>query len=510
MTHMTTDIIKLAKAQAEAEARGNVEAAKAAAKEAHRLEVLEGVVEYLEDNDVYFVGRDDRFFIYDPVSAEWNFMSANALRNMDGRIRSPEAFNVLLEAMEAQGRMRSMKTYTFNHTPPAVLNMIRRERWLQPKFETTENTPFFTTLLRALGNDTAENIQHIKEVIGWKYLHPEDHQLPALCFFGSGGTGKNVLVDCVLATVFGKNFTLSTKFKEIEAYNDLLAGKVVVLIDEAAQDKTDADTLKRMVGNQRIQIVAKYQSTYTCDNTALFFISTNNYDGALRMEKNDSNRRWSIMKVTTPLHTLLGQQLGMDPEDARIALRAEFATNIYSNPDEVACFLGECVQAAEQLLAAPAALHGADYIQLSETQQDAVDEVLREVFIEYGDFEFIATTTLYELYKRRHTQLNPSAGAMKSSTFYGRVNEFIDTQGLQHKVCRTGSAHRPNIRNPMSGTFVRRDVYYNANRYPDGPSKLTDNSEVFGTDLHLRTTGDALHTGTVVNLNEGKVGTLRM
>lgn len=500
---MTNDI-KAAKAAIEAQAKADA----AEAKRQADIRITEEVHEYLEDNDIYFVAKDDKYFLYDKVQQDWTFMSANALRTMDGRVRSQQAFQRLQEVMEAQGRMRTQKTYTFADVSSTILNMIRKERWLEPRFERTENTVFFDVLLRALGNDTEENIQHIKQVIGWKYLHPEDHQLPALCFFGSGGTGKNILVDSVLAAVFGKNFTLSTKFKEIEAYNDLLAGKVVVLIDEAAQDKTDADTLKRMVGNQRIQISAKYQSTYTCDNTALYLISTNNYDGALRMEKNDSNRRWSIMKVTTPLHVLLGKELALDPEDARTALRAEFVPQIYQDPKEVACFLGECVRAAQGLLAAPSALHGKDFEQLAETQQDAVDEVLREVFIEYGDFEFITTNALYDLYKQRHALINPSAGAMKSSTFYGRVSEFLDTQGLNSKVRRAGSAHRPNIKSLENGSYIKRDVYYNVNRFPDGPSKLVDNTAMYMAGNHARTNSEPFEgVGTIYDLRE-KVGTL--
>jgi hypothetical protein len=483
---MTTHLPKLQAQQADLSAKVQEAQAKEAAQREREQVILANVCEYLDDNDVYFVGKDDRYFVYDTHMQDWNFVSANALRTMDGRIRDNDAFKKLQEVMEAQGRMRQLKTYTFSETPPNVLNMIRRERWLQPSFARTENTWFFETLMRALGNDRHENIQHLMQVIGWKYLHPEDHQLPALCFYGSGGTGKNILVDSVLATVFGKNFTLATKFNEIEAYNDLLAGKVVALIDEAAQDKMSADTLKRMVGNQRIQISAKYQSTYTCDNTALYLISTNDYSGALRMEKNDSNRRWSVLKVATPLHELLATGLGVTPDDARMALRAELVKDIYENPTEVAAFLGLCVMEANKLLSAPSALHGADYDNLSELQQDAVDEVLREIFIEYSAFDYITTTALYEVYKERHAELNPSSGAMKSSTFYGRVAEFLDTQKLNNKVTRSAASRRPNIKQLTTQGYIRKDVYYNMNRYPDGPSGLIDNSAHFKSGGFLK------------------------
>ena len=202
-------------------------------KAAHQL-ALKNVLSFLQDplnTELAFVKSDNRYWVYLPQTKDWQSITESALR-VDTRIDSLQNFKVLKQVLNSIGRVFTRKTYSFRPQPPGeVLNLLKTDHWLKPA-PPTANTRFFDYILYSLGNGKPENILHIKQVIGWKYLHPEEWQLPALCLFGQGRSGKNLLASTVMSHIFGHHQCLSTSFRKVEKFDSALVGKVIVLFDE--------------------------------------------------------------------------------------------------------------------------------------------------------------------------------------------------------------------------------------------------------------------------------------
>src|SRR6478672_10136984 len=62
-------------------------------------------------------------------------------------------------------------TYSFRRDlPPDLLNLLDRSGWLEP--DVGEHHWIFDVLVQSLGGIKAENIEHLKHVLAYKYLHP--------------------------------------------------------------------------------------------------------------------------------------------------------------------------------------------------------------------------------------------------------------------------------------------------------------------------------------------------
>jgi hypothetical protein len=115
-------------------------------------------------------------------------------------------------------------TYTFlPNLPSDMLNLLDRSGWLQPA--TGDCHWLFDVLVQSLGGNKIENMEHIKHVLAYKYLHPEAYTLPCLMIHGEGGVGKNVLVNHVLGIIFDGQTTSTASANVIGNFNSTLKGK---------------------------------------------------------------------------------------------------------------------------------------------------------------------------------------------------------------------------------------------------------------------------------------------
>ena len=393
-------------------------------KAAHQL-ALKNVMSFLQDplnTELAFVKSDNRYWVYLPQTKDWQSITESALR-VDTRIDSLQNFKVLKQVLNSLGRVFTRKTYSFRPQPPGeVLNLLKTDHWLKPA-PPTANTRFFDYILYSLGNGKPENILHIKQVIGWKYLHPEEWQLPALCLFGQGRSGKNLLASTVMSHIFGHHQCLSTSFRKVEKFDSALVGKVIVLFDEQPR-REDQSRLKEIIGNPILEVEAKGMDTFKADNTALYVIATNERVGPVRIEHNGTERRFSFIRSDISLREVIANGEGISIDEADALIKNYLDEKVFRNPSEVAGFLQGCIDAASALTAPPAALHGEDYHTVSTVQSDALDEVTEEVFND-PQFDFITLQTLYDLYVRRAKAQNPGAYPLSVQRFNSRVQEVL-------------------------------------------------------------------------------------
>ncbi|MDP5239911.1 DUF5906 domain-containing protein [Uliginosibacterium sp. 31-16] len=423
---------------------------------------------FIKDHDLYFMAPEGRYYMWLPSSLKWSSLPEQSLRAAHPEYLSNDRWRILLGEMKAAKRNRHIQRCTFLPVTDDEMNIMKWDHWLKPIEGRTENTKWFDYLIQALGNSTPDNMLHIRQVLGWKYMHPEDTQIPCLCFYGEGGAGKNLLADKVLPVVFGAGSTWSGLFEAVKSFNGQLAGKVIVNFNEAADSKLDNDYLKNLVGAPVLQVNEKHQRVYSADNIALYMISTNNVTGAVKVENNSSNRRWSLLKISRALVAIVAEAEGVDVTTAKAMISSAVST-VWTNPTEVAHFLYDCVVAATGLGVCPPA-HQPEAEMAALRTCDSADEIIQSVFVDDSRFEFITVSMLYDLYKQHSADSSPGATPRGKQKFNAYVSAYIEQHGLP-----VGKAEKVNVK-MSTGGFQTAQVWFSKTQHAGGPTKLKENS----------------------------------
>jgi len=417
-----------------------------------------------------YVKEDHRYWNYNSIDHRWSYWGPDAMR-MDPRLRSNAAWMQFKLALDALGRIYDSKAYSFG-AGGDHLNLMLTDHWLKPE-PPTANTRFLEYVLASLGNDKPENIKHLMQVVGWKYLHPETWQLPALCLYGRGRSGKNLFASTIMSMIFGQHQCLTTTFNKVQKFDSALAGKVIVMFDEQP-NREEQSRLKEIVGNPTLEVEAKGCNTYKTDNTALYIIATNEPTGPVKIEHNGTETRFSFIRSDISLAELIAQKEKITKEEA-LTLIDEVDKTVFRNPREVAGLLQLCIDEANKLTSAPKAHHGEDFKVLSTTQRDVTDDIMDEVF-NYENFDYITLQTLYAIYVKRAKETNQGAYPMATPRFNARVQEQIARRYPHIRY----HDRRENIM--QQAKPVKAYVYYQHDRYILGffkPSKPEP------TDLYL-------------------------
>lgn len=375
--------------------------------------------EFLRQHEIYYVASEHLYIQYFPDTGKWERLLPQALQTQYSiRGRSFDAFD---KAMHTLGRKKMSVECSFFPKPDRVLNLMRRDHWLKPQ----EGEPHygFKLLLMSLGNGKQENIDHLEQVVYWKYTHPEEYRLPCLVIYGEGGAGKNTFVKEVLGTIFGHHQVLvADAEKTLGGFNGLIEGKTVVMIDEAVADRINSERLKRTVGNRTIDLNPKYGKQGEHDNTPLYLCGGNDTTGAILLAGDATDRRWSILKVEKSIIQRLADDKGIAFEAA--LKEYDRIKRVFTDRGEVSKWLNAIVQRWQHLENAPVGLHSDDYRQLLETQKAPFEDLMELVF-KRDSFTHIEGQTLYEMYKLYLQETNPAArGATKRNTFYQQVRDW--------------------------------------------------------------------------------------
>jgi hypothetical protein len=358
---------------------------------------LEGfILDMLNRRDIYYVQDEDMFFEYKKITGEWLKHKTNSLPRSEPFLQAKGANKRLYELLENTGR--NLETVSFSPKPTAgfSLNLFRKDHWLQPMVG--EHHEVFDILLNSLGDLKEENILHLKQVIAWKYLYPDDYHLPAIAIYGGGGTGKNMLVDILLAAIFGANQVHSEKEDSTKDFNGLYEGMMAVLKDESSFNDVDMEKLKAMLDKAKLNVNPKFGKEKVVYNTALYFIAGNNSSGPIKLCRSKSDRRFSILKASRSIieHTKLHHN--NSHKEAEIWWHQH--EYLLGDKDEVAKWLNHILDTVEELPMRPTALHGKDYRDLLIAQAGPEDWLFDHVFNADG-FKFISGDDCFELYKLR-------------------------------------------------------------------------------------------------------------
>ncbi|CUW37713.1 conserved protein of unknown function [Magnetospirillum sp. XM-1] len=364
--------------------------AAAALREQQRLDLERRIKEIIQRQDYRYIRGQGCYVERSP--AGWGFLNKQALQNSHAELQSSEGFMLFTKILEADGRIYRDITATFDQAPEQHLNLIDRRDWVQPNVDDVH--PFFNYLTWTLSGENEEAQDHIEHVIARKYLRPEDFTIPCMVFYPQGGIGKNVFVDNVLCTIFGRHQVASVSTDNVSgSFNGVIAGKTIVFIDESQNDKLDMEKMKRLVGNRYVVINEKFQRPYQVENTALYLIGGNDIRGVIRVGHDNSDRRWSVIKASRPMPEVIADLRGITIDEAKLWI----SENIWVTRDarEVGRWLHN-ILVRHKDKGAPSAYHGEDFNELASNQRPAWEMVAHEVF---GDeaFTYVSAPKLHEM-----------------------------------------------------------------------------------------------------------------
>lgn len=313
--------------------------------------------------------------------------------------------------------------------PEHILNMLLLGDILQPK--QGELHPAFKILMRSLSDNDAAAEQHIKQVIGWKYTHLGDYRIPALCFFGSGGSGKTVFSSTLLPTIFGTGNCTDGMFTDFIDFNGNIAGKLVVSISEKPASRTDENKLKSLVGSPFITINEKFAPRYQAENMAMFVLSTNDLNGPVKIDRDGAERRWSLMKTSYNVYQITQKYL---TEVTGNPVSLKEATdywdlevkdkNVFTDKEQVAIFLNECIEEANKLQTTPKAYHEEAFHQLVLQHEDAFASTLRDIITAHK-FDVMSGRALYEIYKIVMRRDNENGRIVSFKQFKSKIKHLL-------------------------------------------------------------------------------------
>lgn len=438
---MSENVIDFNRRKAERARQQEEKAREKAEQEQQKAQdLLAGAEEFITQHPMRFVRKHNCYWMQN-ASGEWYPVKPMAMSKSFG-IWDADFGRAVTYVLEQKGWSGYANvTYSYRQDlPPDILNLLSTEGWLQP--DVGEHHWIFDVLVRSLGGNKTENMDHLEHCLVYKCLHPEAYTLPAFLIHGEGGVGKNVFVSGVLKAIFDGQVTATAAANVIGAFNSLLVGKAVVMIDESMEDKTDSAAMKILIGNQTFTVNEKGIPQFDADLTAWVWIGSNQHEGGLWLDGTEADRRYSVFHVRDgeSLDYWIAKHQGWlkdrmtDDEVQAQRHRAkqwmfDEGFKLLTDKAQVAHWLGYLFLKHSDR-PHPMPLHGEDYRRLLGIQEKVEKRIIAAVFND-PDFSHIASRTLYEGYKLEAERAGQK-GKLKDSRFDSQIAEWLKANDMTH------------------------------------------------------------------------------
>lgn len=443
----------------------------------HAEKVKEILMKYINENEVYFIGgKLGKYVKYSCVgdnAFRWLPFSQDAMYKTL-RLTSKEDRDLFDDLLTQNGRMKDTSVMSFDPVPNNVLNFLKREVWLKPVAGDVH--PLFDIVMESLSDGKKENRDHLEQCIVYKYLHPEDYRIPCITISGSGGVLKNDFVEQTLSAIFSRQqvavLGVDAAFGQ---HNGQMLGKTVVFIDENVKDIAEASKIKRYAGNKTININEKFGIQDTFDNTAWYWIGANDTNGALFLEGEVTDRRYSVLTVSNSAMYHVAKHLQLPLPRKGVVLPGDHACvvwyrdnqHILSDSKCVSAFLAKLIEKWGDMKNPPSALHGEDYKRMINLQHNSFHKTMEHIFQD-PQFTHIERDTLFQVYtlmcaKDGQKQKKTERGVYADTLRWLEVNvddiQYVERANLKRADGKKSSA---NIYKNLNGKvgLIRNTAYY--------------------------------------------------
>ena len=267
------------------------------------------------------------YYYFDRLENAWRSMTETSMVKFrtvaESKFRGDKSFFRFYEQFNPDkndGYDRNINGAYRGFSPrPGYLNILVKKLWLEPETYADDeriaaNFPFdlvpayFDILLTSIAGGRQEIKDHIEKCLLHKLYFPEEFRIPAICFYGQGGTGKGLFVEHICKTIFDGQAARSEFAKFFDKRNAILENLIVVYVDECTANAQQTSKLKNYVGQESITTQAMRSDALTGDNLAWYFLSHNRVDRPPVIlsggGKNTDDRRWSVIKHNPGEHLM--------------------------------------------------------------------------------------------------------------------------------------------------------------------------------------------------------------
>lgn len=310
------------------------------------------------------------------------------------------------------GRKKLKTILSFDKNAPEMyLNLMRTDHWLKPK--TGEAHKLFGVLLDSVSGDDAGAREQIERMIAWNYIYPASTMKNVGVLYGSGGTGKGLLVNNVLGTIYGPQ-NVSVGIENVTGkFNGSIQFATNVLVDETVASYNDSNGLKRIFGNTTIQYDVKYGQQSEGPQDKQFWMTSNEVVGAVLLSGDGSDRRYSVIKSEISLKDRLMAMEGITDSEKAVEYIQACVDDILTDKNEVAIWLNSLIEKYREQ-PKPGYYHGPAYDELLDIQKTSFENYLDDL-AEWDNFEYISRDTLHEVYDTLTTKNEPSTKYKKTT-----------------------------------------------------------------------------------------------
>jgi len=324
------------------------------------------------------------------------------------------AFDNVLNSLQRK-KLKTILSFD-RSVPDMYLNLMRTDHWLKPE-KGSEVHPLWDVLLNSVSGDDPAAREQIERMIAWSYLNPASTMKNVGVLYGAGGTGKGLLVNNVLGTIYGPQ-NVSVGIENVTGkFNGSIKFATNVLIDETVASYSDSGGLKRIFGNTTIQYDVKYGQQTEGPQDKQFWMTSNEVVGAVLLSGDGSDRRYSVIKSDISLRDRMMLLEDITDQDEATKYVQACVESVWTNKKEVAIWLNSIIEKYKGQ-AKPSYYHGPAYTELLEVQKTSFENYLDDIAA-WDKFEFISREALHQIYQLLTTKNEPSTRYKKS------INECV-------------------------------------------------------------------------------------
>ena len=294
---------------------------------------------------------------------------------------TPNPYNMLYHMMSDPNRHRSWRgiDYTWK-SRPGYLNLFNPESWnalcsqfVYPVFHSDKAPhPLFDILLNSVSGGDKAFQAHLERCILRKLFFPKDYMIPAIVLRDPGRTGKQVLIENVLDTIFNGSQITRGVDRIFETHTNIgILGKIVVWANEANFTSKSYKKALSAVFSENIEVRGLGNEPLTAFNASWFIISGNDDNPIIKITGKGNEDRWSVKNIDYDKLHPRGLTYHIENSDAFMQSAVGTATEYFINNQwvfrdsmEISYWLSLLVMrhGYPKLNEKIEAFHGADYL----------------------------------------------------------------------------------------------------------------------------------------------------